>query len=152
MIKGVEMKGLKVIRDDRGFLMEMLRCDDKLFKKFGQLYLTVCNPGYVKGWHYHKKQTDNFVVVKGNAKVVLYDIRKNSNTRVKIQEVFMGEKNSILLKIPPFILHGITPVDNNPVYLINCPTLPYNYDNPDEFKINFKSEKIPYKWGVDKGG
>lgn len=152
MIKGVEMKGLKVIRDDRGFLMEMLRCDDKLFEKFGQLYLTVCNPGYVKGWHYHKKQTDNFVVVKGNAKVVLYDIRKNSNTRVKIQEVFMGEKNSILLKIPPFILHGITPVDNNPVYLINCPTLPYNYDNPDEFKINFKSEKIPYKWGVDKGG
>lgn len=152
MIKGVEMKGLKVIRDDRGFLMEMLRCDDKLFEKFGQLYLTVCNPGYVKGWHYHKKQTDNFVVVKGNAKVVLYDIRKNGNTRVKIQEVFMGEKNSILLKIPPFILHGITPVDNNPVYLINCPTLPYNYDNPDEFKINFKSEKIPYKWGVDKGG
>lgn len=152
MIKGVEMKGLKVIRDDRGFLMEMLRCDDKLFEKFGQLYLTVCNPGYVKGWHYHKKQTDNFVVVKGNAKVVLYDIRKNSNTKVKIQEVFMGEKNSILLKIPPFILHGITPVDNNPVYLINCPTLPYNYDNPDEFKINFKSEKIPYKWGVDKGG
>lgn len=152
MIKGVEMKGLKVIRDDRGFLMEMLRCDDKLFEKFGQLYLTVCNPGYVKGWHYHKKQTDNFVVVKGNAKVVLYDIRKNGNTRVKIQEVFMGEKNSILLKIPPFILHGITPADNNPVYLINCPTLPYNYDNPDEFKINFKSEKIPYKWGVDKGG
>jgi dTDP-4-dehydrorhamnose 3,5-epimerase len=132
--------------------MEMLRCDDKIFEKFGQVYLTVCNPGYVKGWHYHKKQTDNFVVVKGNAKVVLYDMRKKSRTKSKIQEVFMGEQNPILLKIPPFVVHGVTPIDNKPVYLINCPTLPYNYKKPDERRIDFKGKKIPYNWGVDKGG
>ena len=152
MLQGVEIKRLKVIRDERGFLMEMLRCDDKLFEKFGQVYLTVCNPGYVKGWHYHKKQADNFVVVKGNAKVVLYDMREKSSTKSEIQEVFMGEENPVLLNIPPFVAHGITPTDNNPVYLINCPTMPYNYDKPDEFRINFKSGEIPYNWGVEKGG
>ena len=58
MIQGVEIKNLKVIKDNRGFLMEMLRCDDDIFEKFGQVYLSVCNPNIVKGWHYHKKQTD----------------------------------------------------------------------------------------------
>ena len=152
MIDGVQIKNLKVMTDERGFLMEMLRCDDSIFEKFGQVYLTVCNPGYVKGWHYHKKQIDHFVVVKGNAKVVLYDIREDSKTKSQIQEVFMGEKNPILLKIPTFVVHGITSVDNNPLYLINCPTLPYDYKNPDEFRIKFNSSEIPYNWGIGKGG
>ena len=152
MIHGVEIKKLKVITDERGFLMEMLRCDDPLFEKFGQVYLTVCNPGYVKGWHYHKKQADHFVVVKGNARVVLYDMRKDSPTKSQVQEIFMGEKNPILLKIPTFVLHGITPDGNEPVYLMNCPTLPYDYKNPDEFRVDFKSKEIPYDWGVGKGG
>ena len=152
MIQGVEIKNLKVITDERGFLTEMLSCDDPLFEKFGQVYLTVCNPGYVKGWHYHKKQTDHFVVVKGNARVVLYDMRKKSPTKSKVQEVFMGEKNPILVKIPTFVLHGITPNGNEPVYLMNCPTHPYDYKNPDEFRVDFKSKEIPYNWGVEKGG
>ena len=152
MIHGVEIKKLKVITDERGFLMEMLRCDDPLFEKFGQVYLTVCNPGYVKGWHYHKKQADHFVVVKGNARVVLYDMRKDSPTKSQVQEVFMGEKNPILLKIPAFVLHGITPDGNEPVYLMNCPTHPYDYKNPDEFRVDFKSKEIPYNWCVEKGG
>ena len=152
MLEGVEIKKLKIIVDERGFLMEMLRCNDKIFEKFGQVYLTVCNPDYVKGWHYHKKQTDNFVVVKGNAKVVLYDMRKDSKTKSQIQEIFLGENNPILLKIPPYVVHGMASIDNEKVYLINCPTLPYNYGNPDEYRIDFKSKDISYDWGLDKGG
>src|SRR3989338_9536026 len=140
MIEGVKTKKLKVIKDFRGYLMEMLRADDALFDKFGQVYLSVCKPNIVKGWHYHKKQTDNFVVAKGNAKVVLYDNRENSPTKGEVQEVFMGEGNPILLKIPPYVVHGITPVGNEPSYLINCPTEPYDYKNPDEFRIDFKSK------------
>ena len=152
MIDGVEIKNLKVVKDNRGFLMEMLRCDDSIFEKFGQVYLSVCNSNIVKGWHYHKKQTDHFVIVNGNAKVVLYDMQENSRTKGEIQEVFMGENNPVLLKIPTFVLHGMTPADDNPIYLINCPTEPYNYKNPDEFRIDFKSRDIPYDWGLEEGG
>ena len=66
MIDGVIVKPLKVIPDERGWLMEMLRADDPFFQKFGQCYLTVVYPGVVKGWHYHKKQTDHFVCVQGH--------------------------------------------------------------------------------------
>ena len=55
MIDGVKVKKLKIIPDDRGRLMEILRADDGIFKKFGQVYMTTAFPGVVKAWHYHKK-------------------------------------------------------------------------------------------------
>ncbi len=38
-IDGVVIKNLKVIPDERGWLMEILRCDDEIFEKFGQVYI-----------------------------------------------------------------------------------------------------------------
>lgn len=152
MIEGVEIKKLKVIKDDRGYLMEMLRNDDPFFDVFGQVYVSVCNPGVAKAWHYHKKQTDRFVIVRGNAKVVLYDQRDGSKTKGEIQEVLMGEKNPVLLKIPPLVVHGFTPVGKEPAYLVNCPNKVYNYKTPDEHRIPFNSKEINYNWGVERGG
>ena len=80
MIQGVQVKTLKVIADERGWLMEMLRKDDDLFAGFGQVYMTAGYPGVVKGWHYHKKQIDNFACIKSMMKVVLYDPREDSAT------------------------------------------------------------------------
>ena len=80
MIDGVRVKQLKVIPDERGRLMEMLRSDDGLFQKFGQVYVSVAYPGVVKGWHYHKVQTDYFTIISGMMKVVLYDGRPDSAT------------------------------------------------------------------------
>ncbi|PIY36440.1 MAG: dTDP-4-dehydrorhamnose 3,5-epimerase, partial [Candidatus Aenigmarchaeota archaeon CG_4_10_14_3_um_filter_37_21] len=58
MIEGIKIKKLKIISDYRGRLMEIIRSDDEIFKKFGQVYMTTVSPGIVKGWHYHKKQSD----------------------------------------------------------------------------------------------
>ena len=44
MIDGVKTKDLRVIPDERGLLMEMLRCDDEIFQQFGQVYLSVVYP------------------------------------------------------------------------------------------------------------
>lgn len=152
MIEGVKVKKLKVIPDDRGLLMEMMRADDPFFQRFGQVYLSVCNPGYAKGWHYHKIQTDHFVVVKGQGRVVLYDQREDSPTRGQTEEFSMGERNPILLVIPPYVLHGITPDGDEPCYLVNTPTEPYDYETPDEYRVPFDDSSIGYDWGVSKGG
>ena len=101
LIQGVNVKPLKIIADERGYLMEMMRSDDPFFQKFGQSYVSVAYPGVVKGWHFHKVQTDHFVIVKGMMKVVLYDQREGSPTKGVINEFFMGEKNPILVTIPP---------------------------------------------------
>ena len=151
MIDGVRVKRLKVIPDERGMLMEMMRDDDELFQKFGQVYLSVVYPGAVKGWHYHKKQTDHFVFVKGMAKVVLYDGREGSKTKGEIDEFFMGEHNPILLVIPPLVMHGMKGIGAEPAYLVNTPTEHYVYDAPDEFRVAADSPEIPYDWKLRDG-
>jgi len=146
MIEGVKVKKLKVIPDERGRLMEMLRADDELFIKFGQVYLTTAYPGVVKGWHYHKKQIDNMVVVKGMMKIVLYDEREGSSTKGEINEFFTGIHNPLLLQIPPLVIHGFKCISEEEAMVINCPTETYNYEDPDEFRIDPHKNGIPYEW------
>ncbi|MCZ6671137.1 MAG: dTDP-4-dehydrorhamnose 3,5-epimerase family protein [Acidobacteria bacterium] len=146
MIEGVKIKHLKVIPDERGRLMEMLRADDDIFKKFGQVYLTAAYPGVVKGWHYHKKQWDHFVCVRGMMKVVLYDSRDDSPTKGEVNEFFLGEHNPILVQIPPFVYHGFKCVSDHEALIINTPSEPYRYDDPDEFRAPAHDPKIPYDW------
>ena len=146
LIEDVKIKQLKVIPDERGWLMEMLRCDDDFYQKFGQVYMTVAYPGVVKGWHYHKKQTDHFIGVHGMVKVVLYDGREGSPTHGLVNEFFLGERNPILLVIPPLVLHGMKGIGDRPGYIINIPTEPYNYADPDEFRVHPHDNDIPYDW------
>ncbi len=151
MIEGVGIKKLKVIPDERGRLMEMFRSDDELFEKFGQVYMTTTLPGVVKAWHYHKLQNDNFVCVKGMAKVVLFDSRKNSKTKGEINEFFIGEHNQILLQIPKMVFHGFKCVSEQECIIINCPTEKYNYKTPDEYRLPAHTKKIKYNWARKDG-
>ncbi len=146
MIEGVRIKQLRVIPDERGRLMEALRCDDDLFIKFGQAYVTTAYPGVVKGWHYHKIQVDNFIALKGMFKVVLYDDRADSPTRGKVNEFFMGTHNPILLQIPRCVIHGFKAIGQEEAMMLNLPTEPYKYDAPDEYRIDPHDPEIPYDW------
>jgi len=151
MIQGVKVKNLRVIPDERGYLMEMLRSDDELFQSFGQVYLSVVYPNAVKGWHYHKRQTDYFTVVKGMVKLALYDMREDSPTKGEVGEFFLGEQNPLLIVIPPLVVHGMKGIGAEPGYVINCPTHPYNYAIPDEFRIHPYQNDIPYDWARKDG-
>jgi dTDP-4-dehydrorhamnose 3,5-epimerase len=151
MIHGVQVKKLLPIPDERGMVMEILRSDDELFEKFGQVYLSVVYPGVVKGWHFHKVQTDNFAIIKGMAKVVLYDDREVSPTRGEVAEFFIGEQNPLLLKIPPMVLHGVKGAGAEPAYMVNCPTEPYHPEQPDEYRRPPDDPSIPYNWRLKEG-
>ncbi|MGH9788857.1 MAG: dTDP-4-dehydrorhamnose 3,5-epimerase family protein [Candidatus Acidiferrales bacterium] len=148
MIDGVKVKQLRVIPDERGRLMEILRSDDELFVKFGQLYMTTAHPGVVKGWHYHKKQVDNFAVVKGMIKLVLYDGREGSSTRGEVNEFYMGIHNPQLVQIPALVLHGFKSVGAEEAIVLNCPTELYHHGDPDEFRVDPFSGEVPYDWAI----
>ncbi len=148
MIEGVVVKKLRLIPDERGRLMEILRSDDELFIKFGQVYVTTAYPRVVKGWHYHKKQVDNMAVVRGMMKIVLYDSREDSPTFKEVNEFFIGEHNPLLLKIPPLVMHGFKCISEQEAMAINCPTEVYDYDKPDEFRVDPHDNDIPYDWSL----
>jgi len=146
LIDGVKIKKLKPIHDERGYLMEILRSDEEIFLKFGQVYITTAYPGVVKAWHYHKKQTDNFAVIKGIAKVVLFDNRENSKTKGLINEFFVDENNPLLIQIPEMVYHGFKCISEYETIVINTPTNTYNYEHPDEYRIDPYENDIPYRW------
>jgi dTDP-4-dehydrorhamnose 3,5-epimerase len=151
MIDGVKTKELRVIPDERGWLMEILRNDDDIFQEFGQVYITTAYPGVTKAWHMHKKQTDNFTCIHGMMKVALYDAREDSPTYGELNEFFVGDKNPMMISVPPFVYHGFKGIGTDVAYFISVPTLPYNYDKPDEFRLPADTDEIPYDWLLEPG-
>ena len=141
MIEGVKTKDLKVIPDERGLLMEMMRCDDEFFQKFGQVYLSVVYPGVVKGWHYHKVQTDHFVIVKGMAKVVLHDSREDSPTKGETNEFFLGENNRKLVRENQALVSEIRAFHSNPRYIEKVARDELGMVGPDEIIYQFPEDK-----------
>lgn len=146
MIDGVKIKKLRVIPDERGRLMEILRNDDDLFLQFGQVYMTTTYPDVVKAWHLHKEQTDNVACVQGMIKLVLYDPREQSPTFKQVNEFYMGLHNPLLLQIPKGVYHGWMCVSSEEAIVVNIPTEQYDYENPDEFRLDPHDNDIPYDW------
>ncbi len=146
MIEDVKTKNLKVIPDERGRLMEILRQDDSLFLKFGQVYMTTTYPEVVKAWHKHEKQTDNVACIQGMIKLVLYDTREKSSTYKEVNQFLIGIHNPMLVQIPPGVYHGWMCLSANEAIIVNIPTETYNYEHPDELRIDPHDNDIPYDW------
>jgi dTDP-4-dehydrorhamnose 3,5-epimerase len=149
-IVGVQTKTLRVIPDERGWLMEILRADDELFAKFGQVYVSATYPGVVKAWHYHKVQIDNFVCVAGMVKLVLVDTRDGSPTKGAVNEFFLGTQNPTLVQVPNLVYHGWKCISTEPSLVVNVPTEPYTYADPDEYRIE-PHGTLPYDWSRRDG-
>ncbi|OGP82030.1 MAG: dTDP-4-dehydrorhamnose 3,5-epimerase [Deltaproteobacteria bacterium RBG_16_54_11] len=151
MIDRVKVKKLRVVPDERGRLMEILRNDDEIFQQFGQVYMTTTYPDVVKAWHFHRIQTDNVAVVKGMIKLVLYDPREGSPTKGEVNEFFIGEHNPVLVQIPPEVYHGWMCISEQEAIAVNCPTEVYNREDPDEYRVDPHENAIPYKWARKDG-
>lgn len=148
MIAGVEVKHLVKHADDRGYLMEILRADEPLFQKFGQVYVSMNYPGVVRAWHWHELQDDYFCCIQGMIRVPLYDLREDSPTYGQLAEFFLGENHAVLLKIPRGVAHGYKTLGIVPSLLLNFPTQPYNREQPDEYRLPWDTDRIPYSWEI----
>lgn len=151
MIEGVKIKNLKVLPDERGRLMELLRADDEIFDKFGQVYMTTCFPGVIKAWHYHEFQQDNTAVLHGMVKMALFDDRRDSSTYGELVELYCGEHNPVLVQVPPFVVHGFKCIGDKEAIIINIPNMPHNREQPDMVRIDPHDNHIPYNWARQDG-
>ena len=146
MISGVKIKALKIWPDDRGYLYETLRKDDQFFKKFGQSNVTMAYPGVIKAFHWHKKQDDFWVCVKGMIQAVLYDLRPGSKTKGETQVICMGEQNPVLVYIPKGVAHGYRVLGPESAILVYYTSETYNSQKPDEERISHDDPKIGFDW------
>jgi len=132
-IEDLETIPLKVNFDDRGYLFEIIHNYD--MPKFGQVYV-VGDPvrGIVRAFHKHDILWDYFCIVKGSAKYVFVDDRKDSKTYKQQEIVILSEKSPKMIIIPSGIYHGWMSLEDNTI-MVSIGSELYNPENPDEVRI-----------------
>lgn len=136
----VQIKNLKIFANDQGYLFETLRNDDGIFDgKFGQALVSVIYPGVIKGFHKHDKQTDYTTCIKGNIKYVT--VREKEDGTKEIKTMIIGERNPVLIKTPPGIWHGYTPLSNKEAVILHLTDKTYDPKDDDT------QRKDPFEFG-----
>ena len=144
MIDGVKVIQLKKICDERGMIMHMIKATDPHFEKFGEAYFSTAYPGVVKGWHEHTKQIQFYACIEGMIKLVLFDNRPKSPTHKELMELFIGEDNYQLVRIPTGVINGYKNIGTKTAILANCATTPHE---PDEMlRYEPHGGTVPYRW------
>jgi dTDP-4-dehydrorhamnose 3,5-epimerase len=126
MIDGVKITPLKIISDERGKVMHMLRNDSLIFDKFGEIYFSTIYENKIKAWHLHKESFLNYTCVFGEVRLVLFDDRHDSNTKNQIQEIILSPNKYFLVTIPPNVWNGFKGLGKKESIIANCLTIPHN--------------------------
>jgi dTDP-4-dehydrorhamnose 3,5-epimerase len=143
MINDVVIKSLQKYEDERGWLSEIWRKDEDSFQP-EMSYVSMTNPGMIRGPHEHKFQTDIFVFLgPGNFELHLWDNRQNSPTFKKNFKIEAGENNPSLVFVPPGIVHGYKCSGDKPAWCINLPNKLYKGEGKKEEVDEIRWEKDP---------
>ena len=98
----------------------------------------------VVGLHYHLHQADYWYFTRGDALVVLHDLRQGSPTDGATLHLEIGEADGRGVFIPPGVAHGFAALtDLTITYLVD------QYYNPeDELGVAWDDPDIAADWGV----
>ena len=122
-IKGVVIKELVRHTDERGWLMELFRKDELEKEFFPEMsYVSLTEPGKIRGPHEHREQTDLFVFPE-ESKFCLYlwDKRQKSPSfGITFQMETGGEKNLAVL-VPPGVVHAYKNIGQTGGLVFNFP-------------------------------
>lgn len=150
-IHDVRIKDLTINADDRGHLTEIYRTDWEFFNPSPSMaYYSVSYPGIIRAWHrHHRGQVDYFVCPHGRIKVGIFDDRESSPTNGNLDTIIMGEQSQKIVRVPGDCWHGFKVVGDKRATLINFPTNLYDYDDPDEERLPYDTDKIPLDWEAE---
>ena len=69
--------------------------------------------------------------------IVVFDGRTASPTFGAINEFKVSDRNPTLLVIPPDLYHGWKNIGTSEAFVINMPTVQYDYENPDALDLPY---------------
>lgn len=137
------IKKLPKYNDDRGWLAEIFRNDEINYTP-AMAYVSVTNPGIVRGPHEHHEQADCFVFLgPGNFELHLWDRRADSLNKDEHQILEVGEDNPTLVIVPPGVVHGYKCISKIPAYSINFPDKLYKGKGKSEEIDEIRHEQDP---------
>lgn len=148
-IDGVSVHEVLHVPRDHGTITEIYRPEwDPTGLPVVQVYQSRLFPGALGAWSCHAHNIDRLFINQGHVKVVLFDGREASPTFRKINEFLIGDTRPTFVVIPPGVWHGVQNLGPSEALMLNLPTNPYNYQDPDHYRLPFDSDEIPYAWAV----
>jgi len=153
-VHDVRLRDLQVNPDGRGHLVETYRKDwDEYDPDPAMSYYSMTYPGITRAWHkHHRGQIDHFVCPKGRIKIGVYDDRDNSSTEGDLDTFVIGEHNQKVVRVPGDCWHGFKSIGDEPAFLINFPSNLYDYEDPDEERLSYDTDRIPLNWDEEPSG
>ena len=152
LLEGMRIHRVMPRRDERGRLTEIF---DRRWgwhdEPFEYGYLTTVQPEVVKGWGLHKTHEDRYFVISGDLALVTFDPREESQTFGKICKVILSGSEPCIINIPKFVWHADHNIGTSEVLMLNFPTVPYDHENPDKYRLPIDTDLIPYDFGNAKG-
>jgi len=131
----VALVSLRIIGDERGAVMHMLRADSPFFTRFGEVYFSEVRSGSVKAWKRHKQMTQRLAVPVGRVLFAVFDNREAS-LQPQVTEYELGRPDAYrLLVIPPMIWYGFQGISKEAAIIANCPDLPHDPDEMDRSDV-----------------
>jgi len=144
-IAGVRLVPLKRIEDSRGVFFEAFRAswlDNN--RRWVQWNFSRSVSGVVRGLHFHRRQSDYWLVTEGRLLAALVDVRRQSPTFRTAACVELEAANPQALIIPPGVLHGYRALTDVTVQYL----LDQEYDASDEYGVRWDDPelRLPAAW------
>lgn len=136
---------LKRFEDSRGSFCEAFRASwIKNPLPWVQWNVSRSRAGVLRGLHMHRRQTDYWHIVTGEAVAALVDVRPDSPTRGKAMCVPLSGDRPQAIAIPPGILHGFYATTD----LVLMYLLDQEYDPTDELSVRWNDQALglPQTW------
>jgi len=147
LIDGVVIREAVTHPDERGTLTEVFNpAWDLSDEPLVYVYQVTIRPGQVKGFVLHRTYSDRLFFSLGTVKIVLYDDREDSPTRGMLNELHFSDHNRSNLVIPPGVWHAAQNVGSTDALFVNCPTKPYNHEDPDKWALPKDNDVVPYSF------
>lgn len=109
--------------DERGAFFECIKSPE-----FGQISISVTNPGYIRGGHWHHTKTEKFCVIKGKAALRFKKLGED-----KITEYILSDENIRMIDIPSGYLHWIENIGDDEMILLIWANEIFNDKKPDTY-------------------
>lgn len=148
VIDGVLTRRLVNHPDHRGRLFEIVNhANDPEFwaRPIVHCYQFSLRQSQVKGWGVHAEKDDRYTLIDGEAVTVLFDARFDSPTYGMEQVVHLSRSAIQQVLIPAGVWHCNVNVAPQETFLINFPTKPYDYVNPDRMLLPWNTDRIPVR-------
>ena len=131
MLKGITIKQLKRVNDERGSFTELMREDWKELlneEHPAQVNFSTSYPSIIRAWHRHiRGQNDYFIVLKGTLRICAY----NEETK-EIGEIISAGQDPQVVRVPGHYWQGFRVIGNETAFLLYFTTSLYDHKNPDE--------------------